>query len=232
MKELERLGLDVALVVKFTPEIAHIRANQFVNLLIENLNIREMWTGYDFALGFQREGNNAFLRNMGTQCGFSVHTIVEPVMLDERPVSSSRIRSALRAGDVRQAGACLGRQFQASGSVLPSLPRRGNLAVRAATLTVAPDHALPCEGSYVCRARVSGATYDASADITRSAHSDRGHIIELSLLDFDGDLYGQTLTLDLIERQPSEGWHEEIKALITQQSPRPADQLARSWSVC
>ena len=227
LNELERLGLDVALVVNFTPETARIRADQFVNLLIENLKIRELWTGYDFALGYQREGNNAFLQDMGTRCGFSVHTIVEPVMLEERPVSSSRIRSALRAGDVRQASACLGRQFQVSGSVLPSAPSRHNLAVRAATLTVASDHALPCEGNYVCRARVNGATYDASADITRSARSDRGHIIELSLLDFDGDLDGQTLKLDMIERQPSERQHEEFKALITQQRRRPADQLER-----
>jgi riboflavin kinase/FMN adenylyltransferase len=227
LAQLERLGLDLVIVVEFTPETARIRADQFVNLLIENVNMREMWTGHDFALGYRREGNTAFLRALGALRGFSVHTIVEPVLLDGHPVSSSRIRAALRAGDMRQASACLGRQFQVSGSVLPSVRRRRNPAVRAATLTVASDHALPCEGNYVCRARVSGATCDATADITRSAHNDRGHIIELSLLDFDGDLYGQTLTLDLIERQLSEGRNEEIEALITQQRQRPADQLER-----
>jgi riboflavin kinase/FMN adenylyltransferase len=118
LAQLEQFGLDLVVVVEFTPAFAHIRAEQFVNLLLENLNLWEMWTGYDFALGFQREGNTAFLQALGARRGFSVHTIVKPVLLDAKPVSSSRIRTALRNGDLPQTNACLGRPFQVSGLVV------------------------------------------------------------------------------------------------------------------
>src|SRR5512136_644547 len=95
---LEPLGLDDVVVVEFTPETAQIRAARFVNLLVENLRMREMWIGHDFALGYKREGDAAFLHAMGAERGYTVR-VVEPLMLENKPVSSSRVREALRAGD-------------------------------------------------------------------------------------------------------------------------------------
>src|SRR5512136_2570076 len=93
LEQLEQLGLDLAVIVEFTTETTHIRAAEFVNLLIENLSMREMRIGHDFALGYKREGNAAFLRAMGIERGYSVR-MIEPVLLDGQPVSSSRIRTA------------------------------------------------------------------------------------------------------------------------------------------
>src|SRR5512137_1371197 len=142
LAELERLGLDVVVIIEFTPETAQIRAAQFVNLLAENLRMREMWIGHDFALGYKREGNAAFLHAMGAERGYAVH-VVEPLMLENKPVSSSRVREALRAGDVRQANACLGRPFQLNGTIVRGAQRGRRAGVPTANLAVWAEHAIP-----------------------------------------------------------------------------------------
>ena len=216
LEQLERLGLDVVVVVEFTQETAHTRAAHFVNSLIENLRMREMWIGHDFALGYKREGNMAFLQAMGVERGYSVHTI-EPVTLQDQPVSSSRIRQALQAGDMRQVNACLGRPFQLRGQVVQGAHRGHKLGVPTANLAVWADHAIPRNGIYACRAHVAGATCDAVTNIgTRPTFDNGARTVEAHLLDFDGDLYGETMALDIIEFQRPEEKYSTIEALITQ----------------
>ncbi len=216
--ELERLGLDVVVIVEFTLETAQIRAAQFVNLLIENLQMREMWIGHDFALGYKREGNAEFLRAMGAERGYTIHS-VDAVMLDGQPVSSSRVRDALRAGDIRQANACLGRPFQLSGVVVPGAHRGRKLGVPTANLSVWAEHAVPANGIYACRAHLEGAPAlrDAVINIgTRPTFDNGERTIEAHLLDFDGDLYGQTMTLDFIAYQRPELKYDSVEALVAQ----------------
>jgi len=232
LAQLERLGLDVVVIVEFTPETAQVRAAQFVNLLIENLRLREMWIGHDFALGYKREGNAEFLRAIGAERGvergaergaergYAVHSF-EPVMLDGQPVSSSRIRDALRAGDMRQSNACLGRPFQLSGVVVQGAQRGRSLGVPTANLSVWAEHAVPANGIYACRARVGGATasLDAVTNIgTRPTFDNGMRTIEAHLLDAkrDADLYGQTMALDFIAYQRPEVKYDSVEALVAQ----------------
>jgi len=216
LEQLERLGLDMAVIVEFTTETTHIRAAEFVNLLIENLSIREMWIGHDFALGYKREGNATFLKAMGIERGYSVRTM-EPVLLDGQPVSSSRIRTALQAGDMRQANASLGRPFQLTGQVVRGAQRGHKLGVPTANLAVWADHAVPRNGIYACCAHVNDTPYDAVTNIgTRPTFDNGARTIEAHLLDFDGDLYGQTMSLDIIEFQRPEEKYNTVEALITQ----------------
>jgi riboflavin kinase/FMN adenylyltransferase len=226
LEQLERLGLDVVVVVEFTQETAHTRAVQFVNLLIENLHMREMWIGHDFALGYKREGNMLFLQAMGVERGYSVHTL-EPVLLENQPVSSSRIRQALQAGDMQQVNACLGRLFQLRGQVVQGAQRGHRLGVPTANLAVWADHAIPRNGIYACRAHVGGVMYDAVTNIgTRPTFDNGAHTIEAHLLDFDGDLYGQIMTLDLIAFQRPEEKYDTVEALVAQM--REDIRIARS----
>jgi riboflavin kinase/FMN adenylyltransferase len=212
---LEPLGLDIV-VIEFTPETARIRAVQFINLLVENLRMREMWIGHDFALGYKREGNAAFLHAMGAERGYAVH-VVEPLMLENKPVSSSRVREALRAGDMRQANACLGRPFQLNGTIARGAQRGRRLGVPTANLAVWAEHAVPANGIYACRAHVGGATYNAVANIGTRPTFDNGlRTIEAHLLDFDGDLYGQPMALDMVEYQRPEFKYDSMDALVLQ----------------
>jgi riboflavin kinase / FMN adenylyltransferase len=222
LAQLERLGLDVVVVIEFTLETAQMRAAQFVNLLVENLRMREMWIGHDFALGYKREGNAEFLRAMGAERGaergYTVHSF-EPVTLEGQPVSSSRVRDALRAGDIRQANACLGRPFQLSGVVVRGAQRGRNLGVPTANLSVWTEHAVPANGIYACRAQVGGSTTlrNAVTNIgTRPTFDNGVRTIEAHLLDFDADLYGQTMALDFIAYQRPEIRYDSVEALVAQ----------------
>lgn len=216
LAQLDALGLDVVVIVPFTLETAQMRAAQFVTHLLDNLHMRELWIGHDFALGHKREGNAAFLRAMGAEHGFAVHT-VGPVMWDGQPVSSSRIRDALRAGDLRQSNACLGRPFRLTGVVVPGARRGRALGFPTANLDVWPDHAVPANGIYACRAHVGGTTYDAVTNIgTRPTFDHGARTIEAYVLDFDGDLYGRAMSLDLMAYQRPELKFESVAALIAQ----------------
>ena len=226
LEQLERLGLDMAVVVEFTTETTHIRAVEFVNLLIENLSMREMWIGHDFALGYKREGNAAFLQALGTERGYSVHTI-EPALLEGQLISSSRIREALRAGDMRQVNACMGRPFRVHGLVVKGAQRGHKLGVPTANLAVWADHAVPRNGIYACRAHVGGVMYAAVTNIgTRPTFDNGARTVEAHLLDFDGDLYGQSHDARHVEFQRPEEKYSTVAALITQM--REDIRIARS----
>ncbi len=216
LAQLEPLGLDLVVVIEFTPQTAQIRAAQFINMLLENLTLREMWIGPDFALGYQREGNVEFLKAMSVERGYTVHTI-EPVLLDGQPVSSSRIRAALKAGRMREANACLGRPFQLSGIVVRGAQRGHRLGVPTANLAVWSEHAVPANGIYACWAHVGGATYKAATNIGTRPTFDNGlRTVEAHLLDFDGDLYNQSMALDIVEYQRPELRYASVEALIAQ----------------
>lgn len=148
--QLERLGLDTAVVAEFTPDLSRMPAEEFVDLLCGNLRMAELWTGYDFALGHQRKGNMEYLRREGEKRGFAVQTISSPVLLDGAPVSSSRVRAALRTGDLRQVRACLGRPLRINGTVIRSSRCPASYSKAGIELAVWGEQALPPDGTYKC----------------------------------------------------------------------------------
>ncbi len=211
---LESLGLDAAVILEFTPEVARLRASEFVDRLIQQLDMRELWIGYDFALGARREGDAAFLQSLSGTRGFGFHSI-PPVLLEGRPVSSTRIRNALRQGNIPEANACLGRPFRLVGEVVRCSPDSSGRGI-AATVTFPTEHALPATGSYTCHARVQGdgQIYRGSVDI--GAQGDTvatKRTADVHLWDCDS-VRGQVLTLDFLDdKQPS-----LLYALTTMQS--------------
>jgi riboflavin kinase/FMN adenylyltransferase len=105
------LGVDYFCVVPFTPEVARTVARDFVTMLLERLRLRELVIGHDFTLGYQRQGNAAFLRELGEEWGFAVQ-VVEPLLLGGEIVSSTRIRRLLSEGRLAEARELLGYPIQ------------------------------------------------------------------------------------------------------------------------
>lgn len=196
---MERLGLDCVVVVKFTLETAQLSAAQFVAKLVAHLGMREMHIGYDFALGSHREGNASCLRALGVELGYTVR-VCQPVQLDGLPISSTRIRAALQAGDICKANACLGRPFRVSGQILDTWRDRAR-GERVVMLGSDREHAIPSAGTFACRAQINGAsTHQAMVEIGRSSCFDTGkRELLVHLRDFDRDVYEHSMTLDLIE---------------------------------
>jgi len=214
---LAALGLDVLIVIPFTQALAHIPAVEFVEALLRNLHLAEMWGGPDFALGHRREGNVPFLQRLGTERGFAVH-VVEPLIWEGSLVSSSRVRAALQVGDIDQATGCLGRPYRLTGTVVHGDGRGHSLGIPTANLTSPPEQLVPASGIYACLARAARTgVHPAAVNIgTRPTFDGHDVTVEAHLIDFEADLYNQTLALDFCARLRDEVAFSSVDALMAQ----------------
>ncbi|MBN1886970.1 MAG: bifunctional riboflavin kinase/FAD synthetase [Thermoflexales bacterium] len=212
----EQLGLDLSVEIEFTPGTAQMRADVFAKTLNRQLGLSELWVGHDFALGYKREGNVTFLRQAGQTLGFTVNE-VKPSVLNGERISSSRIRAALRSGDVGLAQRYLGRPYHLGGVVVEGARRGHALGIPTANLAVWAEKAVPAGGVYAGLAQLEAARLAAVVNIGTRPTFDNGAVtIEAHLLDFDGDLYGQHLSLDFIARLRGEQRFESVPQLIAQ----------------
>ncbi len=199
---LLRMGVDDVITQPFDEALSRVSADEFLDRLQVALDPQSLWVGEDFALGYQRQGDVAFLRQAGERRGFRLH-VHPPVTVDGEAVSSTRVRETLRAGDVVRAGRYLGRPFVVAGTVVPGAARGKQLRMPTANLEFGEERACPGSGVYACFARVQGRTWKAVTNIgirPTFEDDDRPPVVEAHLLDFEGDLYGQELRLAFIER--------------------------------
>jgi riboflavin kinase/FMN adenylyltransferase len=197
---LKKEGADFVIPLSFTPELANLSPERFLNLLKENLKMKGLVVGPDFALGKNREGDIDTLRRLGKEMGFKV-TVVPPMTIDGETVSSTAIRQALAEGDMKRAEKLLGRPFRLQGRVVGGDKRGKRLGFPTANIEVASGQALPAGGVYACRAYINGKVYSAMTNIgTRPTFGGGPRVIETYLLDYKGELYGQELAIDIIER--------------------------------
>ena len=158
---LNQLGLDFVVLVNFTLEVSKIPAAHFVDLLVENLNMKELCIGHDFALGYQREGNEACLYSRGVELGFSVYSITDPLTIDGQLVSSSCIREALQVGDIQRVNSFLGRQFRITGIVGSSTQRHNYNHTNIIRIFIEQEHAKPKDGLYIAKVNLDRISCDA-----------------------------------------------------------------------
>ncbi len=217
--QMAALGVDTLVLHPFNDQVRHMRAAEFVRQLIGQLNMRALWATADFAMGYQREGTVDFLREQGRQLGYDVHTIDHLLLNDagER-VSSTRIRQALRAGDVAQAAAWLGRAYRLSGEVIHGDKRGRTIGFPTANIAVWPRQIIPSNGVYAAWAWLGEAWHLAVTNIgQRPTFEGQNITVEAHLLDFSAQIYGQHLTLDILARlRPEQRFNgvDELKAQI------------------
>lgn len=216
-ERLAALGADLVVTHPFNHDVANLTAAQFTDQLRAALDFRELWCGADFALGHNREGTVEWLRRYGQSTGFNMN-VIEPIRLRDKVVSSSRIRQALVEGDVAESAACLGRPFQLTGPVVEGAKRGRTIGIPTANIQIGDDQAYPAKGVYACRAWMGGEAVDAVTNIgvRPTFEDDAIPTVEAHLLDFDRDLYGQSLTLDFIARLRPEQKFNGVPELIAQ----------------
>ncbi len=214
---LAGLGVDVTVTHPFNHDVANITATNFVKQLQAALDFKELWCGADFAFGHNREGTVAWLKNYGGQHGFSVR-VMEPVLQADKVISSSRARQALADGNVGDAADCLGRPFQLTGVVVEGSRRGRTIGIPTANLQIWDEQAYPARGVYACRAWIDGEAVNAVTNIgvRPTFEADAHPTVEAHLLDFDRDLYGQTLTLDFVARLRPEQKFNGVEELVAQ----------------
>lgn len=201
---LQQWGLDLLIILPFTRELANTSSRDFVQMLCEHLRMSELWVGWDFALGRGRSGNVSTLRNLGRAMGFQLH-VIEPVNDGEVVISSTEIRNLITNGRVREAAEMLGRYHQLTGVVVAGEGRGKDLGFPTANLRV-PDHcALPGMGTYAVYASFRGERHPAVVNIGCRPTFGAGECtVEVHLLDFDADLYGQQIHIQFVERLRAE----------------------------
>jgi riboflavin kinase/FMN adenylyltransferase len=191
-------GIEVLLVVRFTPEVARTPAERFVrDFLHRTLEVRELFVGSGFVFGHQREGDLALLQRLGGELGFTAVGVDEVTCRGER-ISSTRIRRAIGEGKVEEAAEMLGRPYSIAGEITRG-DRMGQ-KLGWPTINIAPDHELlPLDGVYACRVRlpVFPATFDCVTNIgTRpTVYENYQRVVESHVLDFDSDVYGARVEL-------------------------------------
>jgi riboflavin kinase/FMN adenylyltransferase len=227
-EHIARLGVDLLIVMPFTRETMGLSALEFMTHVRAAVALRELWVGWDFALGRKREGDLARLRQIGQQLGYSVHPVDAFKLADGMPISSTRIRGALAAGDLETAARLLGRPFGVQGPVVEGDRRGRTIGFPTANLDIDQRHVLPADGVYVCHAEVDGQRYGAVANIgVRPTFDGTRRKVEAYLLDFVGDIYGEKLRLTLRERLRGEKKFDGIAALVDQITADVA--AARAW---
>ncbi|MDA0352136.1 MAG: bifunctional riboflavin kinase/FAD synthetase [Chloroflexi bacterium] len=214
---LRGLGLDFVSVLQFTSELQQVSALDFCRLLVEEARMGLLVVGEDFRLGRGGEGTVAVLTAIGEQLGFEVLPI--PLLGDgDDRVSSTRVREALAAGEMESVSDLLGHPFLLRGPVLHGDERGRQIGFPTLNVGVSADRWLPPNGVYVTRAHVGDRELHACTNIgvRPTFEGEPKRLVETHLLDFEGDLYGDVVTVELLHRLRSEQKFDGIDALRAQ----------------
>ncbi len=202
---LAELGVEETLVVEFTPQVAELEAEEFARSYLEAIGAEVVVAGESFRFGSGRRGDFALLEGLGLQVR------VVPIVAG---VSSTEIRRLVAAGDVRAAAPLLGRPVEVEGTVVSGEARGGTLGFPTANLRTDPSLLVPAFGIY------AGAAGESRAAVSIGVNPHYGGAerrIEAHLLDFEGDLYGKRLVVELWKRLRDErafGSEAELVAQI------------------
>lgn len=211
-------GADEIIVLDFTPELSHITADGFMDVLERDAGVTELYTGEGFALGYRRQGTVDVLREMAAGRGMRFEAI--PRLMDRHGiVSSSEVRTLVQSGQVEEAASALGRWFRVEGEVLHGA--QVGRQIGYPTANIAPPVSLVrlADGIYATLTHLPGQEKPVPSMTyigTRPALNTGQRQIETHLLDFDGDLYGQVLAVDFVRRLRADADFPSVDDLIAQ----------------
>jgi len=216
LRRIEAAGIDAVLVLPFDARLAAVTAEAFVNdYLSLGLGLKEVYVGANFNFGRGRAGNADLLVSLCAGLGMRAGK-VEEVRILGSPISSSRIRRAIQAGEVELAAELLGCPFAIEGTVGHGAGRGAGLGFPTANL-LPQNELLPQDGVYVTRALLDGATYQGVTNVgSRPTFPDQEFAVETHLLDAAPELYGRTLEIDFLARLRQELRFESPQALVEQ----------------
>jgi riboflavin kinase/FMN adenylyltransferase len=201
---IEEAGPDDILVVEFTEALSRLEPEEFVARILEPIGTRAVVAAETFRFGRGRKGGVELLRRLGLD-------VIDVPLVEG--VSSSRIRELLVEGEMREAAALLGRPHELEGTVVSGDQRGGTLGFPTANLALDPHLLVPAHGIY------AGAALGGRAAISIGVNPHYGgseRRIEAFLLDFEGDLYGKELRIELWERLRDEWAFESEEELVRQ----------------
>lgn len=217
MKLLVDSGMDYVISLPFTHRLAGQSAGEFFADLTSHLNLAGLIVGQNFTLGKNRAGTQNVIRDLCDQYGIQLD-LIESFCLDGSPVSSGRVRDALELGDVQTARQLLGRPYSVSGKVVEGKHLGSKLGFPTANQVVNPQKILPKYGVYASLVRVNGDKFMGvtSVGVRPTFETTNQPNVETLLLDFNGNIYHESLTVDFIQYIRDEIKFANVADLIAQ----------------
>ena len=214
-----RLGPDELVVIRFTPELSRVSAEEFGGRIVARaLGAQRVFVGENFRYGHRAQGTTATLAAQGAHLGFAVE-VVPMVEVDGSAVSSSRIRALVAAGEVEAASRLLGRPAWVEGTVVRGDGRGRQIGVPTANLGLSAVALRPGTGIYAGRVHLAGEKHPAAISVgSNPTFSDDGEAIrvEAHLLDFDRDIYGAPVLVEFTHRLRDELRFDSVQELVDQ----------------
>ncbi|WP_320005946.1 bifunctional riboflavin kinase/FAD synthetase [Maridesulfovibrio sp.] len=207
-QKLELIALhkpDIILALNFTRDMAALSPEEFIQqYLIAPLGMKEMVVGYDYALGKGRSGNYKTIVELGRKYDYGVERL-DPVIINDAVVSSSRIRDLVSEGNVWDVRSLLGRFYQVRGEVVHGMDRGGKLLGFPTANIKLEDELFPKKGVYAIRVEVEGKVLPGVANIGKNpTFGNEALSVEAHILDFSENIYGKDIRVHFIQRIRSE----------------------------
>ena len=215
---LKELGIDEVITLAFSRELAALSPEEFLTPLKSHLGMKELWVGYDFALGRNRAGNTQRLSDLGEEFGYELK-LLDPFQQDDKVISSSLIRDCLANGDMEAANNMLGRTYSLTGNVVVGDGRGRQIGFPTANLSFWEEKLVPRNGIYAGWAWVEGRRYGTAINIglRPTFGDDLLHPrVEPFILDFDRDIYGEEIRVEFVKFLRPEARYDSIDELIAQ----------------
>lgn len=216
LSRLSSSGIGLVVDLDFSEELSQLTARDFVALLVNNLGMRGLVVGPDFAMGYQRRGTIPALRELGADLGFWVQ-VVEPVVSEQGPIRSSAVRQAISQGNMEGAAGLLGRAYSLTGKVVEGERRGNKLGFPTANLGLGPEIMTPGDGIYATWAVIDGERRLSATNVgIRPTFGSGPRTVEAFIMDFEQDIYSKALTLEFVSRLREELKFDSVDALIKQ----------------
>lgn len=215
---LADLGITRVVVLRFSRQFANVEAEDFLSQVLgAGSGLRGLWLGYDFRFGRDRKGDQGLLDRYGARFGFET-TRIEALKIAGEPVSSRRIRRAIREGEVETAAELLGRWPDLEGLVVTGRQQGGKLLVPTANLALPATQCLPKPGVYAGEAEWDGIDHPAVMNLGRRPTLTTGSLLvpEVHVLGYEGNLRGKRLGFRMRKRLRNEQNFSSLKELRDQ----------------
>lgn len=211
-------GIQVLLEYPFSEEFARLQPEEFVDqILIGQLDVKAVAVGSDFHFGRNRAGDAALLEQLGHRKGFQVK-VFDKLQEQKRDISSSVIREAIESGDMEQVTACLGHGYTISGPVVHGQALGRTIGIPTANQKVPEDKLVPPYGVYAVRIHWKRNEYYGIANLgCKPTVSEKAEVgLETYIFDFNRDIYGEYLEVELLHFLRAEQKFDNLDALVTQ----------------
>lgn len=214
---IEAQGIDLCLMLRFTPQIAAIPPEEFVeDVLVRRCRVRFLITGPDFSFGAGGKGDVKLLRELSTGFGYD-YEVLTPIRAGASTISSTRIRDMILSGDVEGVVPMLRRRYGFEAEVVTGDARGRTIGFPTANLMPENNQLVPADGVYAVRVRVGEQVHGGMLNIgTRPTFGGAGRSIEAHLFDFSGDLVGRRVETEFVRRIRDEKKFASVEELVEQ----------------